>query len=296
MKCFAGIAACLLVATSSIHGQAPEADERLERLEASVTGKGPHSTKRLTERAGIRNGPDYDGATIYYPVDLEGPLPGMVIVPGYLSPESAVAPWGPFLASHGIVTMTIGTNRRGAMPEARADALLDAVRSLQAEDLREDSPLFGRLDVERIGVGGWSMGGGGAQLAAVQDPELDVVLALCPWKPGASFEHPVPVMILGAERDRPAPVNLHALAHYKKTPKETPRLYFEVEGARHSLAYSPRNADGDVGRIALIWLKCFLEDRPEYQSLLEVEPPSASRFLIEIPDSEEKPPPTKTSE
>jgi dienelactone hydrolase len=276
---------CLLLFTEVIHGQVSNPEQQTEQLKASVTGKGPHQTATLTERDGIRNGPGYKGATIYYPVDLEGPLPGMVIVPGYLSSESAVAPWGPFLASHGIVTMTIGTNRRAAMPESRAEALLDAVRTLQAEQTREASPLFDRLDVGRIGVGGWSMGGGGAQLAAVQDPELDVVLALCPWKPGQAFEHPVPVMILGAELDRQAPVSLHALAHYQSTSKETPRLYFEVEGARHALAYSPGNADGDVGRIALIWLRCFLEDQLEYRALLEAAPPSAKRFLLEIPDS-----------
>ena len=285
LSMIAGIISCALLTTSVAHGQEVETDEGLEQLRSAVTGKGPHTTARLKERDGIRNGPDYDGATIHYPVGLEGPLPGMVIVPGYMSPEAAVAPWGPFLASHGIVTMTIGTNRRNAMPEARADALLDAVRTLQAEHTRKDSPLFGRIDVERIGVGGWSMGGGGAQLAAIRDPELDVILALCPWKPRQTFEHPVPVMILAAELDGPAPVNVHALAHFRNTRKETPRLYFEVEGAGHALAYSPNNADGEVGRIALIWLRSFLEDRPEYQALLEEAPPCAKRFLIEIPDA-----------
>ena len=33
---------------------------------------------------------------------------------------------------------------------------------------------------------GWSMGGGGAQLAAVEDPTLRAVVALYPWEPKSS--------------------------------------------------------------------------------------------------------------
>ena len=47
---------------------------------------------------------------------------------------------------------------------------------------------------------------------------------------------------------------------------------------------SPRNAGGDVGRTALIWLKCFLEDRYEYRVLLEPSPASAGRYLLSIPE------------
>ncbi|MCH2144888.1 MAG: hypothetical protein MK082_07045 [Phycisphaerales bacterium] len=284
MRPLTGLVTCLLFATSPLHGQDSAQDDRIGRLKASVTGSGPHETAKLRERDGIRNGPGYDGATIHYPTDAEGPLPGIVIVPGFMASERSVSRWGPFLASHGIVTMTIGTNQRNAMPEARADALLDAVTTLEAENTRKESPLNGRLDTERIGVGGWSMGGGGAQQAAVQDPDLDVVLALCPWKPGHSFNHPVPVMILAGEDDTPAPPSMHALVHFRKTPDTTPRLYYEVRDGSHSLAYSPTNADGDVGRIALTWLKCFLSDEEEYLVLLEEEPRSAKRFLLELPD------------
>jgi len=287
----AGFIALLPLLADPALGQDAVADDGIEKLRASVTGSGPYETARLNERSGIRNGPDYDGATIHYPIDAEGPLPSMVLVPGYLSPQSAMARWGPFLASHGIVTMIIGTNRRSEMPEERAAALLDAVRTLEAETLREESPLLDRLDVDRIGVGGWSMGGGGAQLAAVEDPDLDVVLALCPWKPGRSFDHPVPVMILGAERDRLASVELHAFAHYRNTSEDTPRLYFEVEDAGHGLAMSPRNAGGDVGRTALIWLRCFLEDRDEYRVLLERPPASAGRYLLSVPEPTPAPDP-----
>lgn len=259
----------------------------------SVTGPGPFTVEMIRELDGVRDGPSYSGSTIYFPTDAEPPFAGIVIVPGYRADESSVGHWGPYLASHGIVTMTIGTNKRGDRPEQRANALLDAVVSLQAENVREDSPLFGRIDSERMGVGGWSMGGGGAQQAAVQDPELDAVLALCPWEPGHAFKHTVPVMILAGERDRPAPTSLHALVHYNKTPEGTPKLLFEVKDGSHYLPFSPAFEDGEVGRVALVWLKVFLVGDDRYRPLLQEKPKSASRYLIELPKPEARSPDEK---
>ena len=151
-----------------------------------------------------------------------------VIVPGFASPESSIQDWGPFYASHGIVTMTIGTNHPLKLPAGRAAALLDALVSLRAEHTRSGSPLEGRLDLDRVGVSGWSMGGGGAQLAAVEDPTLRAVIVLCPWKPNSQFDHPVPLLILCGQNDRLAPSSYHGLIHYQNTPASTPKLIFEV--------------------------------------------------------------------
>ena len=187
----AGVTAAILFA-NVIQAQDADADvevkaevkAELEQLRASVTGSGPHDTARLIERSGIH--PDYDGATIHYPVGLEGPS-------GYGArprvPVTAIGDvlLGPFLASHRIVTMTIGTNCRGDRRRI-APPHCSTRCTLEEEAAREGSPLFGRIDVDRIGVGGWSMGGGGARRRG--RPDLDVVLALCPWKLGHSFDHP----------------------------------------------------------------------------------------------------------
>ena len=48
----------------------------------SITNPGPYSVSTLVEGVdGIRNGPDYDGATIYYPVNASPPYAGIAIVP-----------------------------------------------------------------------------------------------------------------------------------------------------------------------------------------------------------------------
>ena len=121
----------------------------------SIGNPGIYAYETLTEADGIRNGPEYSGATIYYPTDAEPPFAGMAIVPGFVSPESSIQNWGPFLASHGIVTITIGTNSLFDFPADRAEALLDALVTIEEENSRADSPLFERIDVNSFGLAGW---------------------------------------------------------------------------------------------------------------------------------------------
>ena len=270
---------------------------------------GPYGVESFREKDGLRNGPKYAGATIYYPVtkdskiDVLGGVEGsestaepirseltglssVVLIPGFMGPERSMSRWGPYLASHGFVVMTIGTNNLSVNPDARGEALVDGMVTIRAENEREDSPLFKRLDPTRVAVGGWSMGGGGAQVAATLDPSIKAVLALCPWKPRPYLTHDVPVFFLGGERDGPAPVKKHALRHYENLPDATPKLLYEVRRGGHTLPLNPRYAGGDVGRFSLAWLKVFVDGDETWRPLLEARPDNASRFLIELPEGE----------
>ena len=104
----------------------------------------------------------------------------------------------------------------GDSPADRCKALLDASMALQSEHEHEGSVLQGRLDVSRRAVQGYSLGGGGAQLAALTDQTLKCVIALAPDEgymfPSAhklSFPSQpptaVPVLILCGEKDAEAP-------------------------------------------------------------------------------------------
>ncbi len=64
----------------------------------SLTNPGPFEVETLTEADGIRNGPDYFGATIYYPTNATPPFSSIAIVPGFVSLPSSVQDWGPFYA------------------------------------------------------------------------------------------------------------------------------------------------------------------------------------------------------
>lgn len=253
----------------------------------SIGNPGAYTVGSLTKSDGLRNGPDYRRATIYYPTNATPPYSGMAIVPGFVSGQSSIQNWGPFLASHGIVTMIIRTNSILESPETRRDALLDALVTLKGENTRAASPLLGQLDVNSFGVGGWSMGGGGAQLAAVADPSIKAVMVLCPWLDSKTFSptdinHDAPVLFFSAENDILAPPASNADVQYDYTLQSTSKMLFEIAGGRHWAANDPSGGGEYVGKIAVAWLNYFLVGDTCYCPLVLKTPPTASKYLLNL--------------
>ena len=247
---------------SIFHAQCTEATVE------SLTNPGPYAVATLTETDGVRNGPKYAGATIYYPTNATPPYASIAIVPGFSAAPASVQDWGPFYASHGIVAIIIGTNSLYDLPEARALGLLDALETMKQENLRAASPLLGKLNVNKLAVSGWSMGGGGAQRAAVLDNTISAVVAMCPYLTSPQLNHNVPVLIFSGQYDPIAPPAQHANVHYNLTPSTTNKLLFEVKNGDHSVANSPTGVGGAVGKLALSWLKIYLDENDCYCPVL----------------------------
>ena len=114
----------VLLSSTMVHSQCEEITIE------SLSNPGIYNVATLTEADGLRNGPDYFGATVYYPTNGTPPYASIAIVPGFTASPESVEAWGPFYASHGIVTIIIGTNSIYDFPEARAEALLDALETL----------------------------------------------------------------------------------------------------------------------------------------------------------------------
>lgn len=235
---------------------------------ASLANPGPFEVATLTESNGIRNGPLYNGATIYYPVNATPPFASIAIVPGFTAAPSSVQEWGPFYASHGIVAIIIGTNSPLDFPETRANALIDALVTIKQENIRAASPLLGALNLNQLAVSGWSMGGGGAQRAAVLDPTIAGVVALCPYLLSPQLNHQSPTLIFSGQSDPTAIPALHADLHYNAIPSTTDKMLFEFASGNHSVANTPTGGNGAAGRLALAWLKLYVEENDCYCSLL----------------------------
>ena len=110
------------------------------------------------------------GATISYPTDAEPPFAAILYCPGYLRPQASDAAWAPLMASHGIVFMTIATQAASDSVAQLQKAELDALESLEREHTRAGGPLQGKLDLSRVSLLGWSLGGGGAWSDATMPP------------------------------------------------------------------------------------------------------------------------------
>jgi len=254
---------------------------------SSTTNNGTNTFSNYLESDGIRNGNDYFGSTIYYPQNTTSILASIIIIPGYNTFESSIQNWGPFFASHGIVCMTIGTNSIWDLVNERKEALKDALISLKAENTRINSPLFNKLDTNRVALGGWSMGGGGAQLAAVEDSTIKAIIALCPWIDPAQassylLNQTVPIILFSGQIDAIAPPITHANAHYNFTPNTTDKLIYEIGLGGHTVANSPSGGQGEVGRMALSWLKKYLIEDSCHCPLLLDTPVTASDYQTNI--------------
>jgi len=206
---------------------------------------GPHVVEKINAKHLCK--PSFISATIYHPTLTAGgntQFPSIVVVGGWACGEQAMAAWGPFYASHGIIAMTIGTPAPFKdMPAQRCMALLDAVRALQAENTSPGSVLQGRLK-SSCSVQGWSLGGGGAQLAAMADLSLKCVIALCPHPgppetPGlpGRLSDSVPVLIIAGQNDNVANTQSFAWPEYHST--SAPSLILEVRGGDHAVANGP---------------------------------------------------------
>jgi dienelactone hydrolase len=242
---------------------------------ASATGAGPFEVTTLT--SGLRDGPDYGTQTLYVPEDAEPPLSAVAIAPGYETPESSIQAWGPFLASHGIVALTIGTNTPTDSAEARASALLDALETIKAEDSRAGSPLAGKLARERLGVMGWSVGGAGTLIAAESTPSLKAAITMAAWSPGEEFsDDEVPTLLFAGSADEVS--GGQAQDFFASLPSTTPKMLYEVRGGPHEIGNDPQNANGEIGRYGLSWLEVFLVGDERYRQFLEEVPAQASDF------------------
>jgi len=240
----------------------------------NVTYYTPLSLDSIVESQGLRNGPDYQGATLFFPVNENNTMKSIVLVPGYQATQTSVTSWARYLASRGFIAMTIGTNLLGDNPTLRATALIDGMETIRKENNRTASPLFGRIDTNSIGVGGWSMGGGGAQLSAKMDTRVKVILAIAPWLGRdinfiSDLNHSTPVIIISGQDDAIAPPELHSDIHYTSTPNSTNKLLIEISGGNHFTPLNPSTGKGDIGNTAYAWLKMYLENDDCYCKMLK---------------------------
>jgi dienelactone hydrolase len=245
----------------------------------TASNKGPYTVKTYT--SGYKDGAQFADATVHYPEGAPPPYPIVTVVPGFVSPQSSIQTWGPFLASHGIVTMTIGTNSTSDPPAARELALMDSLNSLAEENTRMGSPLVGKLDLTRKAVMGWSMGGGGTLLAANDHPDLKAVVSMCAWNPGFQYtKDTVPSLMFAGTADTLA--GGQSQGFYTSIPAMTPKLLYEVAGGSHFVSNDPAGENKQIGLFGLSWLKVFLVGDDRYKQFLKVKPMNAATYTTNL--------------
>ena len=166
------------------------------------------------------------------------------------------------------MTITIGTNSTGDGIPARAAQQLAALRQVVALSNATGNPISGRVDGSRMGVMGWSLGGG-ASLNNARDnpPGVKAAIPLAPTGVTGLSAALVPVLILSCQNDNVLPIGSNAVSSYNGMTNNK-KAYLEVQGGNHSCANNPTGASNALGKYGVAWLKRWLDNDTRYSKIL----------------------------
>jgi dienelactone hydrolase len=254
-----GLLLSTMAATAQTNPYARGPDPTTASLEAS---RGPFAISQFT----VSRPSGYGAGTVYYPTNAGGTVGAIAIVPGYTARQSSINWWGPRLASHGFVVITIDTYSTLDQPSSRSSQQMAALRQVAALNSTSSSPIYGKVDPGRLGVMGWSMGGGGSLISARDNPSLKAAAPQAPWNTFTNFSSvTVPTLIFACENDTIAPVSSHASPFYNSMSRNT-KQFIEINNGSHSCANSGNSNQALIGKRGVAWMKRFMDDDTRYTS------------------------------
>ncbi|SDU28434.1 alpha/beta hydrolase family protein [Halopseudomonas salegens] len=214
----------------------------------------------------------FGGGTIHYPSNASGSMAAIVVIPGYVSSESSIQWWGPKLASYGFVVMTIDTNSGFDQPPSRARQINSALDYLVDQNNSRNSPVRGMIDTQRLGVIGWSMGGGGT-IRVAGEGRIKAAIPLAPWDTSnfPSRQVAAPTLIFACESDTVARVGSHASPFYNSISGSIDKAFVELDNGNHYCANGGNDRgryDAVLGRMGVSWMKRFLDEDTRYSQFL----------------------------
>lgn len=269
----AALVASSLLATSAFSAPYPSAP-----CNDCQRGPNPTTASLENENSGPYNVDDmnvsswvfgFGGGTIHYPTNASGQMGAIAVIPGYLSYESSIEWWGPRLASHGFVVITMNTNSIYDQPNSRADQLDAALDYVIDESNSTFSPISGMVDETRLGAIGWSMGGGGS-LKLATERSLNAIIPQAPWYAGFNDfdEINTPTFFIACELDAVAPVASHVDDFWGDVPNSTPKAYVEINNGDHFCANSGNSDEDILGKYGISWMKRFIDFDTRYNQFL----------------------------
>lgn len=211
----------------------------------------------------------FGGGTIHYPTNASGTMGAIAVIPGYVSYESSIEWWGPRLASHGFVVITMDTSTIYDQPDSRANQLSAALDYVISESNSSNSDISGMVDSTRLGVIGWSMGGGGS-LKLSTDRSINAAIPQAPYYSGSNDFDTIqtPTLILACESDAIAAVGIHASPFYNDIPNSTPKAFLEINNGSHYCANSGYSDEDILGKYGVSWMKRFIDFDNRYDQFL----------------------------
>src|SRR5262249_32243256 len=141
----------------------------------SATGSHAVGEARVSVPTGRFSTREFD---VLYPEDARGPRPVVLLLHGWLGARTDYEPLARHLASRGFAVAIGGHPTLGLDPKYWASWVKENIDGLEKLNADPASPIAGKLDLSRLGVGGHSLGGAAAVTLAATDPRVKAVVAL----------------------------------------------------------------------------------------------------------------------
>lgn len=201
-------------------------------------------------------------ANVYYPKERQDKLPVVVVIHGWQGSKEKMAWIGKLVASRGYASLVITSLNSQTLNTKPTDWITNyqnAVASLQAENQRVGSPLYKRIDMNRISLIGHSMGAGGSLYYAHQTSlKIQSIIALAPYKsafdnyyPGKNITSPTRIVCGGKD----ILVNKQmAKSFYNELPATTVKDFQFFADVNHNDFEENGNYHDNIAATILHWL------------------------------------------
>ena len=261
---------------------------------------GPYDFLSISQSDGMRDGPHYADADLFYPLNAPIPLKTIVLGPGWGGNGASMSSWTQLLASHGFIAASLDYNDADNDSHyQRGEAMLDLIETIKQENSRFASPVYNKVDTLKFAAGGYSISGGSAINAGLLDSlqVLDAIISLnptvifedCDLCAGSEYciclvpelleQQVVPALIISGENEAlelPDYEGMLGIDIYINHPQFTSKMLYEIQNGGHGSAAIPSNEI--VINKTLNWLKYHLMDSLQLCSQLLELPDDASVF------------------
>lgn len=225
----------------------------------------------------------YGSAQVFYPCETaEGPFAATTLTGGFTNTKEDMYWLASHLLTHGYIVIAITpTNTLGSAPTWET-AHKAGIEMLISENSRQNSPIYGLVDTNNLQISGYSMGGGGALLAA-HDLGLGIasVQAFAPYGGGTTLGGiSVPTICYAGGSDGTASPS-SVIDQFDSLPDNIERTYAEFSGVAH-LAWVSGSDEEKIKFMTYItsWMKVYLDGDESYSEYIDGNQDWFNDFVI----------------